>query len=423
MLRRRLIPAVPAVAVLFAAACSDSVSPPARTLHSEQRALANSSEGRGDFQRYVAIGTSISMGWASDGVVAASQESSWPAQLARKAHREITQPYIDGTGCRSPLKGPLATGVRLSGESAGADKTTLSCSPLRADVTGPVSNLAISAALTKDALFTTPDNITDLAYKGLYSRVLAPGQSQVSSMLALSPKLVSVELGGNEVLNARNGIAIEGHSMFPYQGWQPLYDQVLDQVQSIAKHVLVVGLLRDISTAAALRRGDELWSQRAVFAGAFNVAVSEDCAGSPNLLFVPVVVPTAVATGAFYKKNGLGMYPLHCAGGGPTTEDYTLNPQEVATVNALMARMDAHIREEAQRRGFAYFALDALYGRTDVKPAFDVLALMTSAQPYGPYYSLDGVHPSALGSGVLADAAAQAINSQYGLGIPLILDQ
>jgi lysophospholipase L1-like esterase len=421
MLRRRLVPAVPAVVLLFAAACSDSFAPPARTIHSEQRALANNSEGRGDFQRYVAIGTSISMGWASDGVVAASQENSWPAQLARKAGREITQPYIDGTGCRSPLKGPLATGVRLSGEGAGADAATLSCSPLRAGVTEPVSNLAINAALTRDALFTTPENVADQANKQLYSRVLAPGQSQVSSMLALNPKLVSVELGGNEILNARNGIAIEGFSMFPYALWQPLYDQVLDQVQSVAKHVLIVGLLRDISNAAALRRGDELWGQRAVFAGAFNVAVSDDCAGSANLLFVPVVVPTAIATGAFYKKNGLGMYPLHCAGGGPTTEDYTLTPQEVATVNALMARMDAHIREEAQRRGFAYFALDALYGRTDVKPAFDVLALMTSAQPYGPYYSLDGVHPSALGSGVLADAAARAINERYGLGIPLIL--
>ena len=61
-------------------------------------------------------------------------------------------------------------------------------------------------------------------------------------------------------------------------------------------------------------------------------------------------------------------------------------------------------------------------GRTDVKPAFSVLGLMTTAQPYGPYYSLDGVHPSGLGSGVLADAAAQAINERYGLGIPLILD-
>src|SRR5205823_11048591 len=101
------------------------------------RASANQSEGRGVFQRYVAIGTSVSMGWASDGVIAATQVTSWPAQLAARAGRDLSQPYIAGTGCRSPLIAPLLTFLRLSGESAGADVTTLSCSPLRADVTLP----------------------------------------------------------------------------------------------------------------------------------------------------------------------------------------------------------------------------------------------------------------------------------------------
>jgi lysophospholipase L1-like esterase len=32
--------------------------------------------------------------------------------------------------------------------------------------------------------------------------------------------------------------------------------------------------------------------------------------------------------------------------------------------------------------------------------------------------SLDGVHPSARGQGLLAAAAAQAINARYGLAIP-----
>ena len=43
---------------------------------------------------------------------------------------------------------------------------------------------------------------------------------------------------------------------------------------------------------------------------------------------------------------------------------------------------------------------------------------MTTAQPYGPYISLDGIHPSAEGQRVLADAAAMALNSTYRLNIP-----
>ncbi|HET9797769.1 MAG TPA: hypothetical protein VFP90_07270 [Gemmatimonadaceae bacterium] len=43
---------------------------------------------------------------------------------------------------------------------------------------------------------------------------------------------------------------------------------------------------------------------------------------------------------------------------------------------------------------------------------------MTSSQPYGPYVSLDGIHPTAEGARVLADAAAEALNETYRLGIP-----
>ena len=45
-------------------------------------------------------------------------------------------------------------------------------------------------------------------------------------------------------------------------------------------------------------------------------------------------------------------------------------------------------------------------------------AVMTTAQPYGPYISLDGLHPTAEGSRILADAAAVALNRTYRLGIP-----
>ena len=40
-------------------------------------------KGRSAFVRYVSIGTSISEGWQSDGVVYTSQVNSWPALLAR----------------------------------------------------------------------------------------------------------------------------------------------------------------------------------------------------------------------------------------------------------------------------------------------------------------------------------------------------
>ena len=88
-------------------------------------------------------------------------------------------------------------------------------------------------------------------------------------------------------------------------------------------------------------------------------------------------------------------------------------------MNGEMHAMTAHIQAEAARRGFAYFALGTLYDRNDIKGPFSVSAIMLTTNPYGDYFSLDGLHPSALGQTILARAAAQALNDTYSLGIPL----
>ena len=397
--------------------CSDTLSPP---ITSANDAELTWSEGRGVFQRYVAIGTSISMGWASEGVLAASQRTSWPVQLAQLGSRDLTTPDIQFPGCRSPFAAPLASGKRVSGEPAGLDAALLSCAPLVAGTVLPPQNLAIAAATTYDALYTTPETQHDAFYARLYPRILPSGMTQVSAMLAQNPKLVSVELGGNEVLNARDGAAIEGVTMYPYSLWAPLYDAVLDSVMKTAKLAVVVGMTNDVGTMPAFRRGAELWNDRGAFLAAFNVAVSTDCMDSDNLLLVPVRVPVAVATGLAMRAHQQGPYQLSCAASPePTSKDYVLDPAEARRVNELMARMDAHIRAEAERRGLAYFRLGDLYDRADLKPAFSVVTLMTSVTPYGPYISLDGIHPSAAGSTVLADAAARALNARYLLGIPV----
>lgn len=407
-----------ATLVAVTTACTDAPIASAPTLEAlDDAAIAFQSEGRGAFHRYVAIGTSVSMGVASDGVIAASQQQSWPAQLARIAHRDMTLPLIGLPGCRSPLRAPLASGVRLSGEGAGANPAALSCAPNVEGVVLPTQNLAVNGASTRDALFTTPENITNPNHRGVISRVLPPGATQISALLEQNPKIVSIEFGANEVLGATSGIAIPGVSMYPVSAWAPLYTQLVDQAAQTAKYGILVGLIRDAATFPGLRRGSELYADRAMFAAAFNVTVSADCDGSPNLLFVPVRVPTAVGTGLAMRRAGAGPYTLSCTGAPANFTDYLLTPDEVAIVNGQLAQMNAFIRAEAERVGFAHFELEELYGRSDIKPPFSVVALMTTAQPYGVYTSLDGLHPSGEGQRVLAEAAARAIDRRYGFNM------
>jgi hypothetical protein len=369
------------------------------------------------FARYVAVGTSISMGWQSDGVLAPFQSTGWPAQLAAAAGVPFTLPLIATPGCRSPLVAPLAGGVRLSGEAAAAPSASLSCAPNAPGVTLPARNVAINAATTHDALFTTPQTVTDASNAGLYQRVLGPGQSQIRAMMAQQPTIVSVELGGNELLNARSGVALPGVTIVPYAAWAPEYLAVLDSVGKVAPVAVLMTLVEHTATLPAFRRGADLWDARARFAS-LNVAVSSDCEGSQNLLFLPVRVPTAVATGAARARAGQGPATLSCANAPSSSgvQDFVLDPGDVALLDGQLAQMNALIASEAARRGMAVFSLGAAYALTP-RTSFDPVAFMTGNAPYGPFVSLDGIHPSTAGHTLLAAAAARALILRYGLRV------
>jgi hypothetical protein len=408
--------------VAFLAACADSPVSPARV--GVDRPALQQSEGRGVFQRYVAIGTSVSMGVASDGVFSETQMSSWPAQLARMGNREITLPKIQSPGCRSPIVPPLAANRRLSGEEALADVTTLSCAPNELGVSLPTANVALNGARVFDALNTTPDNIIDPANRLVYSRVLAPGQTQVSAMEAQNPKLVSVELGANEVLDARFGIAIVGPRPAPILNPSTFaveYGTLLDRIEATGvKHVLLVGLPTNLFSVAGFRSGAEIAANAAVLLVAFNVAVQPDCGttSAQNQIYVTIKLSLAIRAGLAARAANLPPVPFTCVGAPFTTVDFVLDQAEQTIVATVVAQMNAVIQGQAQARGFAFVSLDALYGAPGVRTPLNAVALFTTPQPFGPFMSLDGLHPNAAGQALIAEAAAQALNAKYDLGIP-----
>ncbi len=411
---RRSAHRIAVLACLTFTACQDST----RITQPDATILLDASEGRGWFQRYVAIGTSVSQGWLSDGVLAAGQQASWPAQLARLAQREMSLPLISGFGCKAPFAAPLITFQRISGEPVNVTDAAAQRAPNEPGVSLPTQNLGISGATTGDALTRTPALQTNPLYGQLYARVLPPGETQVSAMEKQNPKFVSVELGANDILGVHSGVVIPGVSFVPFNVWAAQYNQVLDHVGAITKSAVLVGLGQDIAKLSSLRRGHELWADRTAFLAAFHVDVSVDCDGNTNLIVVPVLVPTAVGTGLVRRANGLSPFVLSCAAGTPTTPDRILSAAEEAAVNAQFGLMNAHIQSEANARGYAFFELEALYGLP--KGPFSVVSLMTSATPYGSNISLDGLHPSPSGHAILAQAAMQAINARYNLGITTV---
>jgi lysophospholipase L1-like esterase len=395
------------------AACADRVTAPA-----PREPLSHRVDTRKRVGTYVAIGTSLSMGVMSNGVVGSDQARSWPAQLAALARVPFSQPLIEAPGCQAPLQAPLASLRRVNGESPFVRSAV--CAPLAAGISAPTQNLAISEAITANALGTTPESPSPASWPlrgAFYSRVLGSGQTQLTAMLAQRPDLVSVEFGANEVLGARSGLVVPGVTIVPTAAWRPAYDQLIAGVKTAGARVLVVGLLGDATNLPSLRSGAELDAERATFTE-LGIALADDCGGSArdNQVNVAGKVVVAYATALAARAAGQPAPVLSCAD-VPGTQDFVLTPADIATLDTQLAAMRAHIRAVAEDNGFAFFEIEALYGRRDLKAPFSARTLLFSAEPYGPFISLDGTHPSAAGHRVLAREAAKALNVTYHLAI------
>src|SRR5207249_1522710 len=112
------------------------------------------------------------------------------------------------------------------------------------------------------------------------------------------PTFVSVELGGNEVLNGTSGLIAPGVTIVPFPFFVAPYDALLDVIGSAHPKAVLVGLIADARKLPALRRGDEIWADRAEFA-ALHVDVSGDCAASPNYINISIKSLNLAFTAAF----------------------------------------------------------------------------------------------------------------------------
>lgn len=397
-------------ASLTFAACTEPTAPPSPSPRARLQRLT----AQDVFARYVALGTSNSQGVQSAGISAATQRAAWPAQLATRAGATFSLPLVQDPGCSPPLLPPLAADMALVAAfgafGAGDDLVSAvmtTCMPLMSGIVPPTNNVAISGADVHDALTRTIESATLASPRigTLYSRVLAPGQTQVTAMLAEQPTFVSVELAANDVLPASSGRV---SAMTPYANWEADYDQVIAAVQSTGARAVLVGLPSDANRFPSIRTAREIFSQWPYLA-TLGISVSFNCywgSSSYNSVFLPGYILTLLARAPTTAS---------CAD-VPGAADYVLTPSDMSAINARMAQINTHIQAKASQNGYAYFALSALYDLP--KPSLNMYNVLFSNTPFGTNISLDGVHPSAQGQSILASAAAQAINARYGLTIP-----
>lgn len=379
-------------------------------------------EGAAAFRRFVAVGTGLTMGEQSGGVVYESQLSSWPARLAARMDAPFRVPALRAPGCSPPLVAPLSLNRTLAGSVVAG---TSGCNGRLGSDTLPANNVAMAGATAWNALHTSPRSFVTQATsldQTRYPLVLPPVQTQLQAMQQQRPTLVAVELGAGEVMRAAtSGLVVVGTSYTQKAAWTlmpaavfaPVFDSIADSVSATRAPAVFIGVPQ-LMSLPAWRSGDVLWQQRTELAS-FGLTVASDCQGSANLVNTVAMLPPRVAAA---RTTGTAQ-AFSCAD-RPGEVDYVLTAADAALIAQTITALNAAIRAAAEKRGFAYADASGYFIGLRMTPtAFEATQLLGSDQPFGAGVSLDGLQPGVYGQELLADDVASQLNVKYGWAIPI----
>jgi hypothetical protein len=376
------------------------------------------------FASYVSLGNSITAGVQSGGIDSITQSQSYAVLLAQKMGTPFSVPYLRVPGCPPPID-DILTGHRVG------DGAADSCS-LRADVKGKavINNVAVPNATSAD-----PTDPLGAGADNALSTLILGGRTQVERALEARPTFASVWIGNNDVLTA----AVAG-VLTPMTGISPgltdvetftsNYDAMLGQLlpggsaesgrfaPGSPSNGVLVGVVNVTAIPLFMPAVAILNPQLKAAAEAFtgkSLTIDESCTPSTQSLInfrllLEIKAGTQPATIACSPVPG---------DEGHLGDIFVLDAGEIATITQTVTAYNAAIEERANELGWAYADPNpelALLRQSGAVPLVPDLA--NPAAPFGQYFSLDGVHPSAAGQAMLADLIATAINEKYGTDLP-----
>ncbi len=345
--------------------------------------------GETDFSSYVALGTSVSMGIQSGGLLDVHQRTSVPALIARQTGANggvFVQPLVTTPGIPNLLRvtslAPPALGLLPGVSPAGS---------YAARPPDGYANLAISDALVANSFALE----SGAPY---FNLVLQGHGTMVRQAIAQAPTFLTVELGGNEVVRP----LVSGgdpSALVSVAGFAALYTQLLDslaagapQAKLALANIPLVTRLPYATTVPLVINGVRLRDARGPLPD-----------GSLLLL------PASLLLGA-----GYGQPPP----ARPLPDSLVITVDERRAIESAVTGYNAAIAALAQARGAALVDEFALFDRLDREGFVLAGVRYRTAFITGGLFSLDGLHPSTLGSGILANAFLEAINRRFGARIP-----
>jgi len=402
------------------------------------------------YHTFVTVGDSLIAGEQSGCVVQRFQERSWVAVAAKSLglENDFQQPFIQELAATDPLTSYPCFGIPSGATSLTPGVVSMVGPNLNAALPVPYNNLGFNGSpLISDFVgltVTVPgsSDLDNIAAKVLRNYAGGPfyGQSAVEQANSLNPDLVAFWGGNNDVLNAVfAGVAIVGVTITPVDSFTTSYNQVMTDL-SASGRTLVSFNVPDVASIPyattippvvvnpATRQPVIINGQPVPLLGPGDatypctpVPPDQGCAlptGSlvsilaSSLLGQGIGIPTAV--------GGTGQPLPHGSFTPPSTLNIgvVLYPDDVALIQQTTDAYNQAIGSAVTANGAILIDANAIFKATR-DSGYDIGGIhLTTSFLTGGLFSYDGVHPSAIGYGIIADTFVRTLNAVKGTSYP-----
>ncbi len=377
--------------------------------------------GLADFSTYVAIGDSLTAGFASGGLAMEYQEGSYPALIARQLGIEdFQQPLVSMPGIP-----PVLILEHLVPNPVIVRSSDTPGMPINAELPRPYNNMGVPGANLYDLLNTTGDIMNLLAGNTdnvMHDLILRDGvHTQLEQAIGLHPTFATMWIGANDILGAAvYATPVEGVTMTPVDTFAAMYPQALgalieytgaDVVVITIPYPTVIPFVTTIKPYITLPDGTHV-----PLIGS-NGPLTEDCyvtLGASQLLAQGIGIPAELGGTGQPLPEDLQLV------GGQVVPGVVLRPEEVQAINERVDAFNQVIADTAAAMGAHVLDINPFLER--VKNGFFIYGGFQLSTKFllGGVFSYDGVHPQKVGYALVANEVINLINEAYRADIPQV---
>jgi hypothetical protein len=396
----------------------------------------DSSKGNVDVTKYVAIGNSITAGFADAALYLEGQQVSYVNLLAEQFKTlgggEFKTPFVPaGVGIGSSLNAKLILGygTDCKGVTGLAPKPAATSGDFSIFATsvasqGPFNNMGVPGAKAITAVVPGYGN-----FNPYFKRLLATTEYTSASMLSKAaeqnPTFFSLLLGNNDVLSyalsGGSSDAVTPSAGAVGVGFDASIDLIINTMTTNGAKG-VVGNVGDVTSIPyfttvpynSLKLDATQAAQLSAAYAALGISFRE---GSNAFMILDAAAPGGRRQ---IKSNELVLLStpqdsLKCAGWGsskPLASKYVLTETEIASIQNAVVAYNAKLKAVCDAKGLAYVDVNSFLatGKTGIN--YNGIT-STATFVSGGIFSLDGIHLTPRANALLANQFIKAINSTY----------